>query len=107
MVMVYMSDDGASGHDALPGLLRSAGLRACTFSSADALLQAGGPAEKGSVVADVRKHGKSGQELQRELCNGRSSFRAVFITPRDLEEAFLVQPLDDHALLDAIQWALS
>jgi len=115
---VYVIDDDASVRDALARLLTSAGLRACTFPSADAFLQAGCPAENACVVADVCMQGMSGLQLQHELRKAGSSLRVVFVTAQDREEtraeavrtggaAFLVKPVDDQALLDAIQWALA
>ena len=62
--------------------------------------------------------GMSGLQLQRELKKAGSPLRLIFVTAQDTEEtraeavraggaAFLVKPVDDQALLDAIRWAIA
>lgn len=115
---VYVIDDDQAVRHALERLLRSAGLEARTFASADAFLKAGCPAENACVVADVRMQGMSGLALQRELRKAGSPLHIIFVTAQDTEEtraeaaragavALFVKPVDDQALLDAIHWALS
>jgi len=56
--------------------------------------------------------------LQHELKKAGSPLRLIFVTAQDTEEtraeairaggvALFVQPVDDQALLDAIQWTLT
>ncbi|MHB8866657.1 MAG: response regulator [Pirellulaceae bacterium] len=104
--MVYVIDDGISGHDALPELLRSAGLRTSTFPSAAALLQADPTTEEPCVVADVRKHSRRDPGLERKWRSCRPGRRMVFITPEDLEKTLLVETANDDDLVAFIQWAL-
>ena len=116
--VVYVIDDDASVRHALARLVQSLGLDVRTFPSADSFLAAGCAAEHACVVADVRMPGMSGLQLQRELRKSGSQLRIVFVTAQDIEEtrieairaggaAYLVKPVDDLALLDAVQWALS
>jgi two-component system, LuxR family, response regulator FixJ len=114
---VYVIDDDDSVRHALARLLKSAGLEVRTFNSANAFLKAGCRPENACVVADVRMEGMSGIQLQRELRKAGSPLRFIFVTAHDTEEtraeaiqaggaAFFLKPVDDQALLDAIQWTL-
>ncbi|MHB0955320.1 MAG: response regulator transcription factor [Pirellulaceae bacterium] len=113
---VYVIDDDPSVRAALARLLRSAGLNASTFASAEAFLNANLPTENACAIADVRMPGMSGLQLQHELTKAGSPLRLVFVTAQDLEEtrgeavrsgcvAFLIKPVDDLVLLEAIEAA--
>ena len=115
---VYVIDDDDSVRRALARLLMSAGLEVRTFDSANAFLQAGCPPQNACVVADVRMEGMSGLELQHELKKAGSPLRFIFVTAQDTQEtrteaiqagstAFFLKPVDDQALLDAVQWTLT
>lgn len=115
---VYVIDDDASVCHALARLLRSAGLEAETFASADAFLKAQCPPENACIVADVCMEGMSGVQLQRELKKAGSPLRVIFVTAQDTKEtraeairaggaAFFAKPVDDQALVDAIQWVIT
>ncbi len=60
----------------------------------------------------------SGLQLQHELKQAGSALRFIFVTAQDTEEirakaiqaggaALFLKPVDDQALLDAIQWTLT
>jgi FixJ family two-component response regulator len=115
---IYVIDDDPPVRHALKRLLRSLGFAVRAFPDAEAFLTAGCPPEDACVVADVRMQGMSGLDLQRELNKAGSPLRFVFLTAQDTEEtrteairaggaAFFVKPVDDQALFDAIQWALT
>jgi FixJ family two-component response regulator len=115
---VYVIDDDDSVRRALARLLKSAGFTVCTFASARAFLEADCPPENCCVVADVRMDGMSGLQLQHELTKAGSPLHVILITAHDTEEtrieaieagaaALFFKPVDDQALLDAIQWTLA
>lgn len=115
---VYVIDEDPPARHALKRLLRSTGFAVCAFPDADAFLRAGCPPENACVVADVGRQAMSGLELQRQLKKAGSPLHFVFLAAQDMEEtraeairaggaAFFVKPVDDQALFDAIQWALT
>ena len=110
-------DDDASVRSALVGLLRSAGLEARAFASADELLRSGAAATAACVVTDVRMPGMSGLELQERLAAGYPGTPVVFITAHGDAEArrraleagargFFQKPFDDEALIACLRAAL-
>ncbi len=115
--VVFVVDDDDSMREALSSLIRSAGLRVETFSSADGFLQAPKPAAPGCLVLDVRLPGMSGLELQRELTAANNAIPIIFITghgdvPMSVRAMkagaaeFLPKPFRDQDLLDAIFQAI-
>jgi FixJ family two-component response regulator len=61
--MIAVVDDDASMRGALQRLLRSVGLRATVFASAEDFLQAGQLQDTACVIVDVRMPRMSGLEL--------------------------------------------
>jgi FixJ family two-component response regulator len=114
---VHIVDDDPSVRDALERLIRSMGLRARTYGSANEFLEGGPPAGPGCVVVDVRMPGMSGLELQEELAAYEGGLPVVFITghgtiPMSVRAMkfgaidFLTKPFDDQDLLDAVHRAI-
>jgi RNA polymerase sigma factor (sigma-70 family) len=114
---VFIVDDDAAVRDSLKFLLRSVGLGAETFASADDFLRSYDPQRAGCLVLDVRMPGMSGLELQQRLWDLGSSLPIVFLTahadvPMAVEAVkagaldFLQKPFRDQDLLDRIQEAL-
>jgi len=114
---VFVVDDNASMRDALGRLIRSAGLRVATFSSAEEFLQRKRPEAPACLVLDVRMPGMSGLELQRELAAANNRIPVIFITghgdiPMSVRAMkagaveFLPKPFRDQDLLDAIHQAI-
>jgi FixJ family two-component response regulator len=64
---VFVVDDDAAMRDSLALLVRSAGLTAETYPSAEAFLEAYDPARPGCLVLDLRMPAMSGLELQDAL----------------------------------------
>jgi FixJ family two-component response regulator len=114
---VFVVEDDASVREALSSLIRSVGLRAELFSSAQEFLKHQRPDAPACLVLDVRLPGLSGLELQRELAARGHSIPIIFITGhgdipmsvramKDGAVEFLAKPFRDQDLLDAIQQAL-
>src|SRR5580658_1290234 len=116
--IVFVVDDDASIRDALKSLIRSVGLRVELFGSPREFLQAKRPDAPSCLVLDVRLHGESGLELQRELAAANIHIPIIFITGHgDISMSvkamkagaveFLTKPFRGQELLDAIQEAIS
>ena len=115
--IVFVVDDDVSVREALGSLIRSAGLRAETFASAQEFL-ARQPADVPScLVLDVRLPGLSGLDLQKRMAEVKIEIPIVFITghgdvPTSVQAMkagaveFLTKPFVDRDLLDAIQQAI-
>jgi FixJ family two-component response regulator len=115
---VYIVDDDDSVRRAIKRLIHSAGMKARTFASASEFLKSMPREENACLIADVKMPGISGLDLHRKLIAGGSKLPVIFITAFDAEEiraqaketggvGYFRKPVDDQALLDAIQWALS
>lgn len=112
--VVYVIDDDASVRDGVVDLLRSMGLQAESFGSAQDFLRSNRPDAPGCIVLDVRLPGPSGLEFQRTLTNSNIHLPVIFISghadiPMSVRAMksgaveFLTKPLHEQALLDAIQ----
>ena len=78
---VCVVDDDASVREAVGSLIRSAGLKAKTFTSAQEFL-ASPPAEASCLVLDVELPGLSGLDLQQELAKADVQIPIIFLTGR-------------------------
>ena len=78
--VVFVVEDDASVREALSSLIRSVGLRAEMFSSAQAFLKHQRPDAAACLVLDVRLPGLSGLDLQRELAARGNAIPVIFIT---------------------------
>ena len=115
--VVFVVDDDASMRESLKNLIRSVGLRAELFGSAQEFLRSKHPAVPGCLVLDVRLPGLSGLDLQRRIAEAGLQIPIIFITghgdiPMTVRAMkagaveFLTKPFRDQDLLDAIQQAL-
>ncbi|MFY9985779.1 MAG: response regulator [Chthoniobacterales bacterium] len=115
--VVYVVDDDISVREALSSLIRSAGLRVETFSSARDFLQQSPSAAPSCLVLDVRLPDQNGLALQRELAASDNQIPIIFITghgdiPMTVRAMkagaveFLTKPFADQELLDAIREAI-
>ncbi len=115
--VVYLVDDDRSVRTALERLMNSAGVRVRTFASSVEFLDSGCVRDGDCVVADVKMHGATGLDLQRQLRAAGCRAAFIFVTAHDTEEvreearragafAYFRKPVDDQALLDAIEWAI-
>jgi FixJ family two-component response regulator len=114
--IVFVVDDDISVRESLELLLRTAGWRAETFSSAQEFLVQPQPCGPCCLVLDVTLPGLNGLELQKRL-TARSDLPIIFITghgdvPMSVQAMkagaieFLTKPFDDDALLAAIRGAI-
>jgi FixJ family two-component response regulator len=115
--MVAIVDDDDLMRSALQGLLKSVGLSAQAFSSAEEFLKSGRQHEVGCLVADIRMPGMSGLELQAKLNIDHCRIPTIFITAHGDEKMrmqalsagaveFMTKPFDDEVLLDSVRAAL-
>jgi FixJ family two-component response regulator len=112
--IVFVVDDEPSVCVSLKRLLRSVGLEARTFTSAQEFLRCERPNAPGCLVLDVRLPGLSGLDLQQELAAEKIDLPIVFITghgdiPMSVRAMkagaveFLTKPFREQDLLEAIQ----
>jgi FixJ family two-component response regulator len=115
--LVAIVDDDDLMRGALRGLLKSAGMPAQEFSSAEEFLKSGAQNETACLIADIRMPGMSGLELQAQLNAERCKIPTIFITAhgdarmrmqalRAGASEFLSKPFDDEVLLQIVQAAL-
>jgi FixJ family two-component response regulator len=116
--VVFVVDDDASVREAVEGLLRSAGLQARSFGSAQEFLGEAQFDALACLVLDLWLPGTNGLDLQRELAERHPGLPIVFISGRgDIRMSvraikagaieFLPKPFHDQDLLDAVQQALA
>jgi FixJ family two-component response regulator len=112
--VIFVIDDEPSVCLSLKRLLRSVGLEARTFASAQEFLHSERPNAPGCLVLDVRLPGLSGLDLQQELAAKKIDLPVVFVTghgdiPMSVRAMkagaveFLTKPYREKELLDAIQ----
>jgi FixJ family two-component response regulator len=115
--VVYVVDDDISVREALSSLIRAAGLRVETFSSAREFLGQSPTDAPSCLVLDVRLPDQNGLVLQRELTAVDNQIPIIFITghgdiPMTVRAMkagaveFLTKPFQDQELLDAIKEAI-
>jgi DNA-binding NtrC family response regulator len=116
--LVFIVDDDRGTRESLSNLIRSAGLNAQTFSSAQEFLAVERPKAPGCLVLDVQLPGLSGLDLQRELAKAGVQIPIIFITgygdiPTSVRAIkagaleFLTKPVNREDLLHAIQQAIA
>jgi FixJ family two-component response regulator len=115
--MVAIVDDDDLMRSALQGLLKSVGLPAQAFASAEEFLKSGQQHQVGCLVTDIRMPGMSGLELQAKLNADQCRIPTIFITAHGDEKMrmqalragaveFLAKPFDDETLLESVRAAL-
>ena len=115
---VYIVDDDASVCRSLERLMRSFGYQPACFSSVDEFLKVPVLASSSCVIADVTMPGRTGLELAQTLRMRGNKVPVILVTAHDTEEvriaakhcgatAYFRKPVDDQALKDSIEWALS
>src|SRR3974377_1371664 len=112
--LVYVVDDDTSAREGGADLIRSAGLTAKTFASAEEFLAAPRPKTPSCLVLDVSLPGLNGLDLQQQLAKSNAQVPIIFLTGhgdipmtvRALKAGaanFLTKPFDDAEMLSAIR----
>jgi FixJ family two-component response regulator len=115
--LIAIVDDDDLMRTALLGLLKSAGLPAQAFASAEKFLESGLQRDTACLITDIRMPGMSGLELQAQLNADHCRIPTIFITAhgdakmrlqamRAGAVEFLAKPFDDEALLETVRAAL-
>ena len=115
--LIVIVDDDDLMRTALQGLLKSVGLRARAFASAEEFLQSGQQRQTACLIADIRMPGMSGLELQAKLNAASCRIPTIFITAHGDSKMrmqalragaveFLAKPFDDEVLLGNVRAAL-
>lgn len=114
---VFVVDDDEDVRLSIAELLRSAGLRAEAFATAQEFLRRERGRGPSCLVLDLQLPGIDGLEVQREMASSGDSMPVIFITghgdiPTTVKAMksgaveFLTKPFDDAQLLEVIQQAL-
>jgi FixJ family two-component response regulator len=114
---VYVIDDDESIRKSFSRLFRSANFNVETYSSLDEFLGRPFKKEDACILMDVCMPGTTGFDLQKRLAELGTTIPVVMVSAKDdyyvrdmarqLGAAlFFQKPVDDHALLDAIMWAI-
>jgi FixJ family two-component response regulator len=114
---VYIVDDDPAVLTALTRLLKAAGYTAAAFDSPQAFLAQYDAQSRGCLLLDVSMPGLSGTELQQALITKHCALPIIFLTGRgDVPTSvnamkhgamdFLTKPVDDTALIAAVEHAL-
>jgi FixJ family two-component response regulator len=115
---VFIVDDDEAVRSSMRFLIRSVGLQAQVYSSAQEFLSVYDQRHPGCLLLDVRMPGMSGLELQQELNRRGATIPVVFITGHgDVAMAveamqqgafdFLQKPFREQDMLDRVQRALA
>jgi FixJ family two-component response regulator len=114
MPLVAVVDDDISVRESLESLLKSVGLEAMVYASAEEFLSARHPREADCLILDLRLPGMSGVELHRHLLAQGRYVPAAFITAHASDDharseaasawtvAYLIKPFTEDELLGAI-----
>jgi FixJ family two-component response regulator len=114
---VFVVDDDDAVRDSLRMLLKTAGYRVATLSSADEFLAICNPETEGCLILDVSMPGMDGLALQEELKQRGSRLPIIFLTGqgsipisvRALKSGaldFLTKPVDGTELIACVEQAL-
>jgi len=116
--IVFVVDDEASVRTGLARLLRVAGFAVETFGSAEAFLSRTPHEGIGCIVLDLAMPSLSGLDLQQALAERGRDLPVVFLTghgdiPASVQAMkqgatdFLTKPVDEAALVQAVEQALA
>jgi FixJ family two-component response regulator len=115
--MIFIIDDDQSMQRAFLLLLRAANFDAKAFSSAQEFLEYPRISDGDCLILDIRMPGMNGFELMEKLISKGSNMPIICITAFDDAKsreqarelgasAYFTKPVDDQALIDAINWAI-
>jgi FixJ family two-component response regulator len=115
--MVAIVDDDDSIRSSLQDLLKSAGVVANSFASAEEFLKSGHHRDTACLITDITMPGMSGLELQEQLNAEHCKIPTIFITAHGGAEMrmramragaveYFAKPFDAMALLECVRVAL-
>jgi FixJ family two-component response regulator len=115
--MISIVDDDESVRETLKGLVRSFGLKADVFASAEEFLESNRLQDTACLITDVQMQGMSGVELQTFLLTQGHDMPIIFMTAFPEERirmralnagaiGFLGKPFDEKSLIDCLDKAL-
>lgn len=115
---VYILDDDDAVRCGFARLVRSAGIEARPFASAAQFLAEVTNQVHACILLDITMPGMTGMQVQEALNNRGITLPVITVSARDDEDTrafaralgakmFLRKPVDDQALLDAINWVSS
>ena len=115
---VSVVDDDESVREAIRGLLKSVGIRADVFASAEEFLESDAAQDTACLILDVRMSGMSGLELQARLAAAGYKIPLIFISAHASDREararalqggavdFLYKPFNEEVLLKHVYAAL-
>ena len=114
-IIVHIVDDDGAVRAGFARLLRAAGLDARCYESADLFLETVRDGSGACVLLDITMPNTTGPDVQERLNEKGIGLPVITVSARDDEPTralaralgarmFLRKPVDDQALLDAINW---
>jgi FixJ family two-component response regulator len=115
--VIYIVDDDEAVRTALLLLMRAAEFEAQVFASAEELLERANFTHHDCIILDLRMPGMDGFELLGKLSSAEIEVPVIVVSAFDDRQsrararsmgarAYFLKPVDDQALIDAIQWSL-
>jgi FixJ family two-component response regulator len=113
--MVHIVDDDVAVRTGFVRLLRSAGLEVCAYPSVGSFLEHLEKAAPGCILLDITMSDLNGTDVLSRLKEQQNTFPAIVVSARDNKavhklvheigaKMYLRKPVDDQALIDAINW---
>lgn len=113
--VVYIVDDDRAVREGFARLLRAAGLEPRPYESAERFLAEVRDSPRACILLDITMPYLTGPQVQARLNERHIALPVITVSARDDEETrswarglgarmFLRKPVDDQALLDAINW---
>jgi FixJ family two-component response regulator len=115
--IVYIVDDDRDVRRAFARLMRAAGLDPRPYDSAEEFLEEVRELPRACILLDITMPNMTGPQVQSCLNERNIRLPVIAVSARDDEETrawtrnlgarmFLRKPVDDQALLDAINWVV-
>lgn len=115
--VISIVDDDESVREAIESLIKSVGLNAQVFASAEEFLNSNRIKETSCLILDMRMPGMSGLELQGRLSAAGQGIPIIFISAHSDDQTraqalgagavdFLFKPFSETALVDAVRAAV-
>ena len=114
-VAIYILDDDEAVRCGFARLVRSAGLESRAYATASQFLSEVSNDGRACILLDITMPGMTGMQVQEQLNQMGITLPVITVSARDDENTrayarslgakmFLRKPVDDQALLDAINW---